>query len=76
FWPQHPSFVDDRAELFGPKIIDVALASDGDARVLDAYDLQMAIVKRSDPLAVALTGGGWIVRAQDEKWLLLAREAP
>lgn len=76
FWPQHPAFVDDRAELFGPKIIDVSLASDGDTRVLDAYDLQMAIVKRSDPLAAALTADGWNVRARDEKWLLLAREGP
>ncbi|GBE23798.1 hypothetical protein BMS3Bbin02_00063 [bacterium BMS3Bbin02] len=72
-WPEQPIFIDDRAELFGSKIVDVARALDGDAGVIAAYDLDQVLVRRDGVLADRLRAAGWTTKADDEQWVLLGR---
>lgn len=72
-WPEQPIFVDDRAELFGSKIVDVARALDGDDSVIEAYGLDQVLVRRDGVLADRLRAAGWTTKADDEQWVLLGR---
>ncbi len=72
-WPQQPIFIDDRAELFGSKIVDVAQAIAGDSSVLAAYGIEQVLVRRDVPLAGRLRDAGWVTRAEDERWVLFSR---
>ena len=75
-WPERRVFVDDRAELFGVEGFAAVVDSWEATRhreVFAEFDIVQAIVKQEQALAGALRDEGWVVRYEDETWVVLAQ---
>jgi hypothetical protein len=78
-WPERRVFIDDRAELFGPKFVDFVEARAGNARweeLFAEYGLSQALLKVDDPLVQVLWAGGWNEVYRDRRFVLLEENEP
>jgi len=79
-WRLHPdylSFVDGRTDLFGDVILNDYVmawrADEGWEQVLEAYDVDVALLESDAPLSRALAHAGWQAAYEDEDAAILIR---
>jgi hypothetical protein len=76
-YPDYPSFVDGRTDVFSAQVLDEYLeawaARPGWAAVLDKYNIDNVLVEPVAPLAQRLTLSGWIETYRDDQAVLLRR---
>ncbi|MEX2654982.1 MAG: hypothetical protein WD532_08140 [Acidimicrobiia bacterium] len=76
-WPEHGVFVDDRAELYGAAFfadaLEVRSGTPTWQEVFTAYEIDEALVRVDDGLAVELIAAGWREQHRDEHFLVLSR---
>lgn len=76
-WPQRRVFVDDRAEVYGDDffrdVIDTRAGTPTWRRVFDEWQIEEAVVHRTDGLAGALAGAGWNQVWSDPEFLVFGR---
>ncbi|TET83602.1 MAG: hypothetical protein E3J37_05120 [Anaerolineales bacterium] len=76
-YPEHLSFVDGRTDLFDDVILsDYILAWRADPgweQVIDRWNIQVALLETSAPLARAMECKGWVHLYVDDKAVILSR---
>lgn len=76
-YPDYPSFVDGRTDLFDQELLTDYLtawrAAPGWEAVLDRWGIRLALLEPEAPLAFALRVTGWEVAYQDEQAVVLQR---
>ena len=74
YGPERQVFIDDRAELFGPRIeefIETRNGVEGWEKTIADLGIEQALLKKSDPLAGALANAGWEERFRDSVFVVL-----
>ncbi|OGO11299.1 MAG: hypothetical protein A2Y93_11610 [Chloroflexi bacterium RBG_13_68_17] len=76
-YPDHPSFVDGRTDLFDDEILRQYLtawrAGEGWEEVLDRWDIRLVLLEPDAPLVRALESAGWARGYADEHAVVLLR---
>lgn len=75
-WPDYPTFVDGRTDLFAGKVLDDYLAAwnatEGWPMVFDQYDIGLALLEQGAPLSDALRTAGWTTLYEDNQAVVFA----
>ncbi len=75
-YPEYPSFVDGRTDLFNDEILDQYLqiwrADPGWEQQLESWDIRLALVEPDAPVAKELTAIGWDTLYRDNAAVVLA----
>jgi hypothetical protein len=74
-WPERSVYIDDRAELYGAEgLLAYQEARNGRYQeTFDRYGLDMALSRVEWPLTEILREEGWIVRAEDDHFVVFLR---
>lgn len=76
-YPDYPSFVDGRTDLFDQDLLTEYLtawrAAPGWQNVLERWGIRLALLEPGAPLALALQCAGWEVAYQDDQAVILMR---
>ncbi len=76
-YPEYPSFVDGRTDLFDDDILGEYLtawrAGEGWEAVIDQWDIRLALLEPDAPLVRALESAGWVRAYTDEQAVVLER---
>lgn len=76
-YPEYPSFVDGRTDLFADDLLSQYLsawrAEPGWENFLAEWDINTVLIEPEAPLSAALSASGWSVLYQDDQAVLLTR---
>jgi hypothetical protein len=76
-YPEYPSFVDGRTDVFSPQVLadyqEAWMAGPRWSQILETYRVQVVLVEPAAPLAQALRLTGWSIVHSDNQAILLRR---